>query len=41
MKPIALAPRNRADLIEFLRSLTDDELLHDPRFGNPWEQQSK
>jgi cytochrome c peroxidase len=40
MKPIALAPRNRADLIEFLRSLTDDELLHDPRFGNPWEQQS-
>ena len=38
MKPIALTPRNRADLIEFLRSLTDEQLLHDPRFANPWQQ---
>ena len=26
----------RADLIAFLRSLTDEPLLHDPRFANPW-----
>ena len=34
---IALTPQNRADLLEFLRSLTDDALLHDPRFSNPWQ----
>ena len=33
-----LSPGERADLIEFLRSLTDEELLHDPRFGNPWKK---
>src|SRR5262249_12482956 len=32
-----LTAAQRADLIEFLRSLTDDALLHDPRFANPWE----
>ena len=26
----------RADLTAFLRSLTDEALLHDPRFANPW-----
>ena len=26
----------RADLVAFLRSLTDEELLRDPRFANPW-----
>ena len=26
----------RSDLVAFLRSLTDDELLHDSRFANPW-----
>jgi hypothetical protein len=26
----------RNDLVAFLHSLTDDELLHDPRFSNPW-----
>ena len=41
MKPITLTPTNRADLLEFLRSLTDDELLHDPGFGNPWVHQPK
>ncbi len=25
----------RSDLIAFLQTLTDDALLHDPRFGNP------
>jgi cytochrome c peroxidase len=31
-----LTARNRADLVAFLQSLTDDSLLHDPRFSNPW-----
>jgi len=31
-----LTPDGRADLIEFLRSLTDDAVTHDPRFANPW-----
>ena len=31
-----LTPQNRDDLIAFLKSLTDDELVRDPRFGNPW-----
>jgi cytochrome c peroxidase len=32
----ALTPRNRADLVEFLKSLTDEGPLRDARFGNPW-----
>jgi cytochrome c peroxidase len=31
-----LSASGRADLIEFLRTLTDDALTHDPRFANPW-----
>ena len=31
-----LSVQDRADLIAFLTSLTDDALIHDPRFGSPW-----
>ena len=31
-----LSAGGRADLIEFLRSLTDDAVTRDPRFGDPW-----
>ncbi len=31
-----LSQQDRADLIAFLESLTDQEVLHDPRFANPW-----
>jgi cytochrome c peroxidase len=31
-----MTPQNRADLVEFLESLTDDSLIHDPRFADPW-----
>lgn len=31
-----LSPQDRADLIAFLDSLTDQEVCHDPRFANPW-----
>jgi cytochrome c peroxidase len=33
----AMTPQNRADLVAFLECLTDDSLLHDPRFANPWK----
>jgi cytochrome c peroxidase len=38
LRPLTLTDNDRRDLIEFLKSLTDGELLHDPRWGNPWKQ---
>ncbi len=32
-----LSEQDRQDLIEFLKSLTDDAVLHDQRFANPWQ----
>ena len=31
-----LSSQDRSDLVEFLKSLTDEEVLHDRRFANPW-----
>jgi cytochrome c peroxidase len=31
-----LTPQERADLVEFLKSLTDEALIHDQRFSDPW-----
>lgn len=31
-----LTPAQRADLVEFMKSLTDHALLTDPRFSDPW-----
>ena len=36
--PLSLGQRD--DLIAFLRALTDEELLHDPRLSNPWKHGS-
>ena len=36
MTGVKLTPQNRQDLLAFLRSLTDSELIVDPRFSNPW-----
>jgi cytochrome c peroxidase len=36
IRGFSLSAEQRADLIAFLQSLTDEELLHDPRFSNPW-----
>lgn len=36
VRGFTLTTDQRADLIAFLQSLTDDALLHDPRFTNPW-----
>ena len=32
----AFTAEQAADLLEFLRALTDEELLRDRKFGNPW-----
>ena len=36
MTGIRLTAQNREDLLAFLRSLTDAEVIHDARFSNPW-----
>jgi cytochrome c peroxidase len=36
VRGFTLSPEQREDLIAFLRSLTDEPLMHDPRFSNPW-----
>jgi cytochrome c peroxidase len=37
VRGFALTADQRDDLLAFLRSLTDEPLLHDPRFSNPWK----
>ena len=32
----SLTDMDRRDLVEFLKSLTDEEMLHDPRWSDPW-----
>jgi cytochrome c peroxidase len=32
VRPLVLAPTERADLIDFLQSLTDREFIDDPQF---------
>jgi cytochrome c peroxidase len=36
LKPLRLTRQNRADLVEFLKALTDREVTRDPRFSDPW-----
>ena len=36
LRRIHLTPDDQRDLIEFLKSLTDEEMLRDPRWSNPW-----
>ena len=36
LRPLNLTDSDKRDLIEFLKSLTDEEMLHDPRWSNPW-----
>jgi cytochrome c peroxidase len=35
----SLSAQQRADLLAFLKSLTDTEFLNDPRFSDPWVPQ--
>ncbi len=34
----SLTKDDRSDLIEFLKTLTDEEMLHDARWSDPWIQ---
>lgn len=36
IRPLVLPDADQKDLVEFLKSLTDEEMLHDPRWTNPW-----
>jgi len=36
IRGFSLTPDERADLVAFLRALTDDALLYDARFADPW-----
>jgi len=38
VRGFTLSPDQRSDLIAFLQSLTDEALLQDARFANPWKQ---
>ena len=35
--PLTVTPQERADVIEFLKTLTDDAFLHDPAHSDPWK----
>ena len=41
LKPFRLTEGEKHDLVEFLRSLTDEGLLHDPRWSDPWSSVEK
>jgi cytochrome c peroxidase len=36
LRRLNLTDSDKRDLVEFLKSLTDEEALHDPRWSNPW-----
>jgi cytochrome c peroxidase len=36
IRPLGLSERDQTDLVAFLKSLTDQEFVTDPRFRNPW-----
>lgn len=36
IRPLRLSHREKADLIAFLRTLTDEALLTDKRWSDPW-----
>jgi cytochrome c peroxidase len=38
VKGFTLTPQERKDLVAFLKNLTDEEFLTDPRFANPWKK---
>jgi cytochrome c peroxidase len=37
LRPFRLTDSEKRDLIEFLKSLTDEGLRHDPRWSDPWD----
>ena len=39
-KPLALTPQDKADLIAFLKTLTDSAFLTNPAFADPFTQKN-
>jgi cytochrome c peroxidase len=40
IRGVTVTAAQKADLVAFLESLTDPEVLRDPRFANPWPGRS-
>jgi cytochrome c peroxidase len=36
LRPFRLTDGDKRDLVEFLKSLTDEDMLHDPQWSDPW-----
>jgi len=36
LRSFPMTDGDKSDLVQFLKSLTDEELLHDPRWSDPW-----
>jgi cytochrome c peroxidase len=36
LRKLDLSAQDKQDLVEFLKTLTDEEMLHDARWSNPW-----
>jgi len=36
IRKLALTGRNKEDLLASLQSLTDEDLLHDAKYADPW-----
>jgi len=41
LRPFRLTEGEKHDLVEFLKSLTDQDLLRDPRWSDPWAANRK
>ena len=41
MHGFPLTIEQKRDLVAFLQTLTDTELLHDPDLANPWSRQGE
>jgi cytochrome c peroxidase len=41
LHPLSLSAGDKRDLIEFLRSLTDEPMLHDSRWSDPWPRTNR
>jgi cytochrome c peroxidase len=41
IRPVAMTPEERADVIAFFETLTDTEFLTDPALSNPWLQDQR
>ena len=41
LRKLPLTEADKQDLIAFLKSLTDEELRHDPRWSDPWQDPNR